>query len=274
MAGDFNCETGPLDVEENYTTKKSIELLQLIQSQGLQDVFRDKNPLGQEYTFHRPGSSSSRLDRVYLTQDIVAIVSFLMLSDHVAVEVLVDLPVSLNKRLKKSKTAWKLNTSVLHFQGTHQLLTWELEQALGEKDWNLVAYLKTRLKLLISHQLQGLIVQSGSIQEDNEDEAMLFHARKTAARKKQSSLSKLRIEGLIETDPDKIKQEIEQNYNALYNGQHRTIQNKIVNTGVNFIPDWEYMEEFCRELPKISQTDADLVQAKIYEFDVEQVIKE
>ena len=321
VAGDFNCVTSPLDVEENFRIKQSIELNQLVQTMEMIDVYREKKPLGRDYTFHRPGTSSSRLDRVYLTKDITATeyLSTPTLSDHVAVGVVLDLPAPRASKVRKLRSNWKLNTTVLQDpdirdkvqgmiiaadltnhpenwegtkedivqelkdlstlkhklkQGTFQMLSWELEQAIGEKDWEQIAFLKGRIKTLVKHRLHGAMVRSGSIQEDDEDEATLYHAKKEASRRKLSDLTQLRINGIIEANPIKIKQEIKDYYNALYNGHHRTINGEIINTGVNFEPDWEYMDVFCKDMPTIPETDAQLVQAEISTFDVEQTVKE
>ena len=56
-------------------------------------------------------------------------------------------------------------------QGTFQFLTWNLEQALGEKSWYTVTYLKDRLKGLIHQKLQGFMIRSGCSQQDEEDQA-------------------------------------------------------------------------------------------------------
>ena len=68
VPGDFNCVIDPLDVEENFRNKPSIELRDLVTTFSLTDVYRARNPNAREYTFHRPGSSSARLDRVYVTK--------------------------------------------------------------------------------------------------------------------------------------------------------------------------------------------------------------
>ena len=54
-------------------------------------------------------------------------------------------------------------------QGTFQFLTWNLEQALGEKNWSTVTYLKDRLKGLIHQKLQGFMIRSGCSRQDEED---------------------------------------------------------------------------------------------------------
>ena len=105
-----------------------------------------------------------------------------------------------------------------------------------------MTYLKFRLKALIQHRLHGFLLRSGSTPGDEEDEGSLYHAQKETSRKKAADMTKLRIGELIETDPERIKHKIKEYYRALYNGHHRTLKGEIVNTGVDFKPDWEYMK--------------------------------
>lgn len=47
MAGDFNCVTGQLDVEENFRNKRSMEMIQMVQTFNLRDFFREERPIHQ-----------------------------------------------------------------------------------------------------------------------------------------------------------------------------------------------------------------------------------
>ena len=320
MAGDFNCVAGPLDVEENYRNKRSMEMIQVVQTFSLRDFFREEHPYIREYTFHRPGSTSARLDRIYLTQDVKGSEWFSAptLSDHEAIGMVVELPTAL-VRVARPKANWKLNTSILQDQdvrsrveqmveaadlmshpeqwekvkeditvvlkdfsqlkgalnrGTFQFLTWNLEQALGEKNCSTVAYLKDRLKGLIHQKLQGFMVRFGCSQQDEEDLATLFHAKKEMVRRKGSGLTEMKIGDQLVTDPGRIKLEVEQYYNALYNGHHRTIGDSLVNTGQNFSPCWEMKEEFFEDLPTLPEYEADLIHAVLTEQEVKQVLEE
>ena len=108
-------------------------------------------------------------------------------------------------------------------QGTFQLLTRNLEQALREKDWSTVTYLKDRLKELIHQKLQGFMIPSGCSQQDEEDQTTLFHAKKEMERRKGSGLTEMKIGDQVVTDSGRIKLEVDQYYNALYNRHHRTV---------------------------------------------------
>ena len=119
MAGDFNCVTEQQDVEENFRNKRSIELRDLIQTFSLTDVYREGNPDAREYTFHRPGSSRARLDRIYVSRELYPSVRrcehITVLSDHKAVVVEMELDGQTRRRSKKPQHSWKLNNSILQY---------------------------------------------------------------------------------------------------------------------------------------------------------------
>ena len=319
MAGDFNCVTGQLDVEENFRNKRSMEMIQMVQTFNLRDFFREEQHYIREYTFHRPGSTSAWLDCIYLTQDVVGSEWFStpMLSDHEAIGMVVELPTAL-VRAPRPKANWKLNTSILQHQdvrsrveqmieaadlmnspeqwervkeditmvlkdfsqlksalnqGTFQFLTWNLEQALGEKNWSTVTYLKDRLKGLIHQKLQGFMIWSGCSQQHEEDQATLFHAKREMVRRKGSGLTEMKIGNQLVTDPGRIKLEVERYYNATML-HHRTIGDSLVNTGENFTPCWEMKEEFFKDLPTLPEYESDVIHAVLTEQEVKQVLEE
>ena len=71
MVGDYKCVNNVRNVEENYRNKRSLELSQLVQAFELCDTFWRLHPQAREYTYYRTGSSSARLDRIYVKQDMV-----------------------------------------------------------------------------------------------------------------------------------------------------------------------------------------------------------
>ena len=101
-------------VVEKYRNKRSMEMIQMVQAFNLRDFFREEQPFIREYTFHRPGSTSAQLDRIYLTQDVEGSECFSSppLSDHKASGTVVELPTAL-VRVARPKANWKPNTSIL-----------------------------------------------------------------------------------------------------------------------------------------------------------------
>ena len=81
----------------------------MVQAFNLRDFFREEQPYIREYTFHRPGSTSAQLDRIYLTQDVEGSECFSSppLSDHKASGITALV------RVARPKANWKLNTSIL-----------------------------------------------------------------------------------------------------------------------------------------------------------------
>lgn len=112
IIGDFNCVIHEKDVEANFRNKRSIELRQLVETFNLTDIFNTIHPGKIEYTFMRPGSSSARLDRCYLTQDITATscTHKPVLSDHHALIIDLGMP---GPKAKRRQNTWKLNNQVL-----------------------------------------------------------------------------------------------------------------------------------------------------------------
>ena len=116
VAGDFNSVIDQRDVEENYRNKRSVELSDLVNALGLSDTFRFLHPNVREYTFHRPGVSGARLDRIYVSEDLKAGVQQCsheaVLSDHKAVVLSIQLDLQ-RQVIQKPPSHWKLNVSVL-----------------------------------------------------------------------------------------------------------------------------------------------------------------
>ena len=130
LIGDFNCVIHEKDVEANFRNKRSIELRQLVETFSLSDIFNTIHPGKTEYTFTRPGSSSARLDRCYLTTDITATscTHKPVLSDHQALIIDLGMP---GQKAKRRQNTWKLNNQVLEDEN---LLTALAKLALNETE--------------------------------------------------------------------------------------------------------------------------------------------
>lgn len=330
MAGDFNCVTEQQDVEENFRNKRSLELRDLIQTFSLTDVFREGNPNAREYTFHRPGSSSARLDRVYVSRELYQSIQSCkhipVLSDHKAV--VIEMTFNSGATIKpRTQHTWKLNNSILAYeellQGlrtvvnrrmetleneddlprlweemiipevtamlkeysiirsefrktTKQMLQHMLEQAIEIHDWETAAHARQRLRAITDHELYGYVVRS---RESELDEALvgnIHHARKEFKKCQQNELTTLKINGQPNSNIQEIEEEVEQYYNALYKGYHRTTpdSDEVTNTGTEFTPDWTNVEEFLGDLPQLSEQTADALENPITENEVAKAIKE
>ena len=124
LAGDFNCLLSPFDVENGtgYRQKTCPQLSDLVRVKKLSDTFRYMHPNKREFTFFRSNAAASRLDRIYLSEDILDRVSFIehiaSLSDHCGVFMGFDFSYSSRSNKDtgspKSKIYWKLNTAILY----------------------------------------------------------------------------------------------------------------------------------------------------------------
>ena len=119
LGGDFNCILSPKDTEKNYADKKCPALKELVDSFDYSDSFRELNPDAEEFTFCRPNSAASRLDRYYVPQYLInnvkSVTHHASLGDHKYVVMIIDLP-SVQKvedQASEKSSYWKLNTSIL-----------------------------------------------------------------------------------------------------------------------------------------------------------------
>ena len=120
FGGDFNCvlQKGDIKGGVGFSYKKSNALRDLVIHGDLQDSLRVLDQQSKIFTFFRPGMASSRLDRFYLSNNLVGglrgIKHSPSLSDHciVLIEIELDLDASRPRR-KLHNTYWKLNSSIL-----------------------------------------------------------------------------------------------------------------------------------------------------------------
>ena len=122
-AGDFNCILDKKDVENSvgFQQKISHSLDTLVKTAGLVDSFRSLYPYKLEFTFFRPGSAASRLDKFYISSCLLVNVSTVdhiaSLSDHCGVKMGITLhdeaATLFQQSLPKRTSYWKLNTAIL-----------------------------------------------------------------------------------------------------------------------------------------------------------------
>ena len=120
LGGDFNCVMKASDIEGGvgFRQKFCPTLKDLIRTQSFCDVFREKFPGREEFTFFRAGRAPSRLDKFYISTGLFDKVSEVLhvasLSDHCGVVMKLELEVDVLvlPRVKR-QTYWKMNTSIL-----------------------------------------------------------------------------------------------------------------------------------------------------------------
>ena len=121
LGGDFNCVLKPIDIENGvgFLQKNCLQLSDLVKSINLADVFRSKYPGKQEFTFFRAQVAPSRLDRFYVSANLlgglVEVSHIASLSDHCGTLMELRLGnISWSVQQPRGRqTYWKLNTSIL-----------------------------------------------------------------------------------------------------------------------------------------------------------------
>ena len=122
--GDFNSILSILDVEngQGFPQKFSRQLSDIVQTNNLSDAFRYLYPASVEFTFFRASAASSRLDRFYLSNNLLSSIMnvehFPSLSDHWGVLLSLktdNLPKNVNSdgRSRGRMVYWKLNSAIL-----------------------------------------------------------------------------------------------------------------------------------------------------------------
>ena len=117
FGGDFNCVTSQKDCSKGKDTTCSKALQNLIKNLGLKDVTRVSNGI-PEYTYVRE-NYASRLDRLYTKELFPKILSYstipISFSDHSMI--LANIKID---NLRTGKGYWKLNSSILEYQGIEE----------------------------------------------------------------------------------------------------------------------------------------------------------
>ena len=121
FGGDFNCVLKQIDVENGtgFAQKRCPQLADLVKGKNIDDAFRYLHPDAKEYTFFRPCAAPSRLDRFYLSSDLLHRVASVehvaSLSDHcgVLLEIFLQNVANPFVRRVRHNTYWKLNVSIL-----------------------------------------------------------------------------------------------------------------------------------------------------------------
>ena len=108
-----------IDLEDGtgFSQKSCPALKELIHVKALKDISRVKNPGSKEFTFYRPGSTPSRLDRFYISEGSMGKVGPVMhvasLSDHMGILVSLQMDIVKLPKRKISGSYWKLNSVIL-----------------------------------------------------------------------------------------------------------------------------------------------------------------
>ena len=134
-----------------------------------------------------------------------------------------------------------------------------LKAALVRKNWDEVARVREELNTMLLADAMGVVVRSRFQQNVECEKASLYHAAREAKNDK-NNLGKLKINGVVVSDKKKIEEEVVKFFTALFNGHHDA---NLVDTGVPFVPDHTFLNEFLEGLGKLTDHDSSKLQADI-----------
>ena len=104
------------------------------------------------------------------------------------------------------------------------------------------------------------IVRSRISENIRDETASIFHANTEMKNGKRASLSRLKINGNIESNLDIIEDNIVKFFHSLFNGHHDTSLN---NTGTPFVPDNSGLESFLDGLESLPDCMKEEMEANI-----------
>lgn len=150
-------------------------------------------------------------------------------------------------------------------KGTKSMLFTMLDLALEEQDWEEIAYIKSRIRNLISEETQGFLVRSRTKEHAERERGSLFHVNREVNRGQVNNLTSLKINNIETVNKFEIQEEVLGFYSALLNGHHRSVpgNSEPVDTGRMFEPDPDLYPLFLDNLTQIQENDKQAIEAPL-----------
>ena len=241
MRGDFNCVLA-IDVERGvgYKQKFCPALKDLVRTQGLCDIFREKLPRREEFTFFRTGKAPSRLDKFYIcrsmAEKVFDVLHVASLSDHCGVVMGVELEVEvLYLPRPKRQTYWKLNVSILEEEDflPDFVLFWRRISNTRHQYEDLAEWWDKFAKPEIKDFCLGFSVQRNRQRSDNK-RFLLSYLKLVFADKKWEEVAKVRekLDTMLKADAigvvirSRFKQNTEDEMASLYHAARESKNDK------------------------------------------------
>ena len=152
---------------------------------------------------------------------------------------------------------------------TKKFLLSYLKLVLVKKDWDEVARVKEKLNGMMKADAMGFVVRSRFKQNAEEEQASVYHAAREVKNDK-NNLNSIKIAGKVVKDRQVIEDEILKYFGALFNGHHDV---NLVDTGVSFIPDNQYLGDFLEGLGSLNDNDSDVMHKNIDMEELDEVVK-
>ena len=150
------------------------------------------------------------------------------------------------QRISKERACGRRSTKLYLFH--------KLDKALKSSNWELISYLRGRLKTMFQEDLQGFIIRSRAQEYAEEEKGSLYHVNREVKLGNSTNLSSLMIDGRVCSDKEEVEKEIFNFYGPLFRGQHRSVDGytEPVDTGTPFKPDEEQVQGFLEGLGELS----------------------
>ena len=144
-----------------------------------------------------------------------------------------------------------------------------LKLVLFEKNWQEVARVKELLDTMLKADTLGVVIRSRFKQNSEDEKASLYHAAREVKNNK-NNVNALKVDGIVIRDKVKIEETVLKFFGALFNGHHNV---DLVDTGVSFVPDNRYLDEFLDDLWKLSDVERDKLYEDISYEDISEIVK-
>ena len=151
-----------------------------------------------------------------------------------------------------------------------ELLFFMLDRALENKNTSEVAFIRGKLQSMMFSDNMGFMVRSRFKENQEVERSSLYHMNREKKNAQGGNLEKLVIAGKIESDRDKIEEEVTSFFGKLFRGQHGR---NGVDTGQPFKPDNTHLDEFLEGLGKLSPQSQQEIEKPVIYGDIEEALK-
>ena len=146
-----------------------------------------------------------------------------------------------------------------------------LKKALQSKNWEEVTRVKEKLTHILEEDCTGYVIRSRFKDNASNEVASLYHANREMKNIKKNSLSQLKINGVVVSDPKVVEEKVTNFFNALLNGHHDT---SLVDTGTPFVPDFSGLDAFLEGLGSLPDIARDELETAMTLEELRYIIKD
>ena len=160
-------------------------------------------------------------------------------------------------------------------KSTKDFLNYQLKEALNKGPYSEVLRLKSEINKILIFEANGIKIRSRFQENAEQERGSLFHMNREIKKAKENNVEKLMIgpEGrqVIETDPNKCKEEAEQFFGALFSGRVG-VKGEVLDHP--FEMNEEFLNYFLNDnLAKLSDEDKEALERPFNEDELKLCIK-